>query len=138
MITCSAPRLCRSTATLPSSTAWETPQNLQFLQTMCFCFVFLLLPLPLHPLSLPFSPSSLPSHLLLHLPFYLPNQQLSFILQIKVGSRFTGNQLSADSVLVPLTTRRRMELTTTIISSRAIHNIPPFCPIKRLFYLRYN
>jgi hypothetical protein len=39
-------------------------------------------------------------YLLLHLPFYLPNHQLSAILQIKVGSMFTGNQLSADSFLV--------------------------------------
>jgi hypothetical protein len=30
----------------------------------------------------------------------LPNHQLSFILQIKEGSRFTGNHLSADSFLV--------------------------------------
>jgi hypothetical protein len=45
------------------------------------------------------SPPSLP-HLQLHLPFYLPNPQLSFILQVKVGSRFRGNHLSADSLLV--------------------------------------
>ena len=30
----------------------------------------------------------------------LPNHQLSFILQIQVGSRFTGNHLSTDSFLV--------------------------------------
>jgi hypothetical protein len=30
----------------------------------------------------------------------LLNQQFPFILQIKVGSRFTGNHLSADSFLV--------------------------------------
>jgi hypothetical protein len=36
----------------------------------------------------------------LYLPFSLPNHQLSFILQIKVGSRFTGNHLSAVSFLV--------------------------------------
>jgi hypothetical protein len=58
-----------------------------------------LLPLLLHPLPLPFSPSSL-AHLLLYLPFYLPSHQLSFILQIKVGSRFTGNHLSADLFLI--------------------------------------
>jgi len=40
-----------------------------------------------------FSPSAPPS-------LYLPNHQLSFILQIKVGSRFTGNHLSADSFFV--------------------------------------
>ena len=68
---------------------------------------------PDHVLLLHFSPSSSSSVsspssifsfssplLLLHLPFYLPNHQLSFILQIKVGSRFTGNHLSADSFLV--------------------------------------
>ena len=32
--------------------------------------------------------------------FYLPNHQLSFILQIKVGGRFLGNHLSADYLLV--------------------------------------
>jgi hypothetical protein len=36
----------------------------------------------------------------LHLPFYLLNHQLSFILKIKVGSRFTGYHLSADSFLI--------------------------------------
>jgi hypothetical protein len=46
-----------------------------------------------------FSTFSLPTFLL-HLPFYLPNYQLSFILQTKVGSRFAGNHLSADSFLV--------------------------------------
>jgi hypothetical protein len=66
---------------------------------MCFCSAFLSLLPPLHPLPLPFSPSSLP-YLLFHLPFYLPNHQLSFILQIKVGSRSTGNHLSGDSFLV--------------------------------------
>lgn len=30
----------------------------------------------------------------------MPNHQLSFILQIKVGSRFLGNHLSADYLLV--------------------------------------
>ena len=40
------------------------------------------------------------SHLPLKLPFYLPNHQFSFILQIKVSRRFTGNHLSADYVLV--------------------------------------
>jgi hypothetical protein len=39
------------------------------------------------------------SHLLLHLPFYLP-KYIFFILQIKVGSRITGNHLSGDSFLV--------------------------------------
>jgi hypothetical protein len=39
-----------------------------------------------------------------------------------VGSRFTGNHLSADSSLVT-TTNRRMELASNIISPRAIHNI---------------
>jgi hypothetical protein len=63
-----------------------------------------------------FPPPSAPPSL------YLPNHQLSFILQIKVGSWFTGNHLSADSFLFA-TPHRRMELTSNIISPRAIHNI---------------
>jgi hypothetical protein len=67
---------------------------------------------PDHVLLLCFSPSSYSSvsssissffshpHLQLHVPFYLPNLQISFILQIKMGSRFTGNHLSADSFLL--------------------------------------
>jgi hypothetical protein len=44
---------------------------------------------------------SLPTFCSLSLPsLYLANQQLSFILQIKVGSRFTGKHLSADSFFV--------------------------------------
>ena len=83
------------------------------------CAVFLLPP-PLPALPLLFSSSS-PSPLPLHLPFYLPNQ-LAFILQIKEGSRFTGNHLSADSFLVHT---HRTDLTSNIISPRATHNTPP-------------
>ena len=52
------------------------------------------------------SPSSIfsfssPSHLPLHPPpCYLTSHQLSLILQIKMGSSFTRNHLSADSFLV--------------------------------------
>ena len=99
MNTCCVPRLGRSTTTLPSSTSMRPPWNLEFLQATCFFSAFLLPP-SLCPLPLPFSPSSLfqpsapPS-------LYLPNHQLSFILQIKVGNnRFRGNHPSADSFLV--------------------------------------
>jgi hypothetical protein len=57
------------------------------------------------------------SHLLLHLPFFLPNHQLSFILQIKVRSRFTGNHMSADSFLVHNHSQEN-GLTSNIISPR--------------------
>jgi hypothetical protein len=117
MITCCAPRLGRPIATVPSSTSYETPWNLQILQAMCFCSAFLLLP----PSVLSLFHFLLLSHLPLHLPFYLPNHQLSFILQIKVGCRFTGNLLSADSFLVQ-SHSHRMELTSNIISPRATHN----------------
>jgi hypothetical protein len=50
--------------------------------------------------SAPFPSSIFLLPLSLHLPFYLPYLELSFILQIKVGSRFTGNHLGADSFLV--------------------------------------
>jgi hypothetical protein len=43
------------------------------------------------PFSSSLSQSSVPPSL------FVPNHQFSFILQIKVGNRFTGNHLSADS-----------------------------------------
>ena len=79
---------------------YHLPQLMRPLRTCsfsrpCASAVFLLPP-PLHLLPFPFSPSLYS----LHLPFYLPNHQFSFILQIKVGSRFIGNHQSADSSLV--------------------------------------
>jgi hypothetical protein len=62
---------------------------------LLLCFIFFLLLCTAFLSNLLLSP-----HLLLHLPFYLPKHQLSFISQMKVGSRFTGNHLSADSFLV--------------------------------------
>jgi hypothetical protein len=53
----------------------------------------------------------------LHSPFYLPNYQLSFILQIKVGR----GKRSADSFLVH-NHSQEIELTSNMISPRAIHN----------------
>jgi hypothetical protein len=53
--------------------------------------------------------------------FYLPNHQLSFILQINVGSRFMENHLSADSFFLEAT-HRRTELTSNKMSHRAILN----------------
>ena len=98
---CYVPRLGRPIATLPSSLFMGPPQNLQFLQATCFCSAFPLptLPAPLCPVPVQFStssssPPSVPPSL------YLPNHQLSFILQIDVGRNFTGNRLSADSLLV--------------------------------------
>ena len=56
MNTCCAPRLGRSNTTLSTIVfhIYETFQNLQYLQAMCFSFSFLLLPLTLCPLPLPF------------------------------------------------------------------------------------
>ena len=58
-------------------------------------------------------------HLLLHLPFYLPNHQLSFI---KVGSRVTWNQERVLTHSLFTAPHGRMELTSNITSPRAIHN----------------
>jgi hypothetical protein len=105
MNTCCAPRLGIFTTTLPSSTSMRPLKICGFSRSCASTWLFffhLLLPLPLPPPSLSSSSSSsasspssifllLSHHLQLHLPFYLPNHQLSFILQIKVGSRFTGN-----------------------------------------------
>ena len=116
-------RLGRSTATQPSSPSMRPLRTWVSLGHVLFCSAFLLPP-PLHPLPLKFSPSSF-SHLLLHLPFYLPNHQLSFILQIKAGRRFTGNHLSADSILVHNHSQEK-ELTSNIISPRAIYRTSTF------------
>ena len=100
MITCSAPR--RADLLLQ----YHLSELMRHLRTGSFSrpcasaplfFFFLLLSVLFLSqfllLSLSLSPSAPPS-------LYLPNHQLSFILQIKVGSRFIGNHLSADYLLV--------------------------------------
>ena len=127
MNTCCVSRLGRSTTTLPSSPS-RPLRTCGFFRpcasALLFFFFLLLCVLSLFHflLLLPLLPP--------HLPFYLPNHQLSFILQIKVGSRFIGNHLVLTQSLIAAT-HRRTELTSNIISSRAIHNISPF-QIKRL------
>ena len=91
------PRLDRSTTTPPSSTSCDPLELAVFSRSCAFFSAFLLPPLLCH-LPLPIFSSS--PFLSTPPSLFLPNHQLSFILQIKVG-RFTGNHLSADSYLVP-------------------------------------
>jgi hypothetical protein len=60
------------------------------------------------------------------LSLYLPSHQLSFSLQIKVGSRFTRNHPWVLTHSLFKATHWRTKLTSNIISPRAIHNISPF------------
>ena len=98
MNTCCVSTLGRSTTTLPSFTSMRPLRTCSFSRhVLLLCFSSS--SSSSFSLSLPFSPSSLsPPSAPLYL--YLPNHLLSFILQIKVGSRFTGNHLSADLFLV--------------------------------------
>ena len=131
MITCSAPRradlllqyhlseLMRHLQTCSFSRPCASAPLFSFFLLLCVLSVFhflLLLPPPSAPPSL------------------LPAQ--SSALQIKIGIRFTGNHLSADSFLVT-TTHRRTELTTYIISPRAIHNklVMGISPVSSLLFL---
>ena len=101
MNTSCVPRLDRSTTTLLTIfPIHETPYKLQILQATRFCSAFLPPP-PLQSqsslshtsfFSLPISSSTF--------PFSVQSPAVAFILQIKVGRRFTGNHLSADSFLV--------------------------------------
>jgi hypothetical protein len=63
---------------------------------------------------------------------------LAFILQIKVGIRFTGNHLSADSFLVCNPSQENRISIKLQIAPELSTTLPPFCPIKRPFYLRYK
>jgi hypothetical protein len=61
----------------------------------------------------------------LHLPFYLPNHQLSFILKLKWEAGLQEITWVLTHSLFT-TTHRRTELTSNIVSPRAIHNILGF------------
>ena len=115
---CCAPRLGRSATILPSSPSMRPLRTCGFSRPCASALLFFFF-LVLCALSLLHFLPLLSPHLPLHLPFNLPNHQLSFILQIKVESSFTGNHLT-HSLLAA--THRRMELTSNIISLRAIYN----------------
>jgi hypothetical protein len=75
---------------------------------------------------------------LFHLPSLCPifSSPLFYRLRWKAGLQEITWMLTQSLFTTP---HWRTELTSNIISPRAIHNIsPPFCPIKRLFYLKYN
>lgn len=122
MNTCYTPRLGRFTPILPSSTAYETPQNLWFLQTMCFCSAFLLLSPPLHSLPLPFSPSSLSLTFCSTFPFICPIISCLLFYKLRWGAGLQKIiRVLTHSFFA--TTHRRTELTSNIISYRAIQNM---------------
>lgn len=94
MVTCCGPRLGRYTTIFHIN---ETPQNLRFLQAMCFCSAFLLPP-PLRLLPLPFSPSFT---FCSTFPFFSPIISSPLFYKLRfIGSRVTGNHLSVDPVLI--------------------------------------
>ena len=94
-----APTLGRSTTTLPSSPPMRPLRTCGFSRPIAYA------PLSFHLLllhrALSFSPT-LPSLSTFNSTFTSSAQSLAlaFILQIKVGRRFTGNHLSAGSFLV--------------------------------------
>ena len=97
MNTSCAPRLGRSTTTLPPSPSMRHLRTCSFFRP---CASALLSFLPLPP-----STSLSPSFSLLAFSSSFPSSvqsplALAFLLQIKVGRKFMGNHLSADSVLV--------------------------------------
>ena len=110
MNTCCVPRLGRSTATLPSSTSMRPLRTCSFSRPCASAqlfFFFLLCVLPLHFCStFPFICPIISSPLFYKLRWEAGLQEITWVL--------THSLFAA--------THRRMELTSNIISPRAIHN----------------
>ena len=132
--TCCAPPLGRSTTTLPSSTSMRPLRTCGFSRPCASAplfFFHLLCVLSLfHFLLL------LPHHLLLHLPFICPIISSPLFYKLRWGTLQEITWVLTHSLFT--TPHRRTELPLNKINPKIFHYIPPFCPIKWLFYLRFN